>query len=148
MRYCAGIAAVAVLTFVCSGCDVRHSSSAFHLPPNGDVAKGKIAFVAQGCHNCHDVPGVELPAPSVQPAVFVTLGGETMRRPSDAYLVTSMIDPSYHIAPYPLEQVTSGGKSRMPAYGPQLNIQQMCDIVAFLQSRYAVRRWTPQYVYY
>ena len=148
MRYRAEIVAVAVLTFVCSACDVRHSSSAFHLPPNGDVAKGKIAFVALGCHNCHDVPGADLPAPSVKPAIVVTLGGETDRKLSDAYLVTSMIDPSYHLAPYPFDQVTSGGKSRMPSYSTQLSTQQMIDIVAFLQSRYVLRRWTPQVVYY
>ena len=148
MGYRAEIVAVAVLTFVCSACDARHSSSAFHLPGNGDVARGKIAFVSQGCHNCHDVPGAGLPTPSVKPAIVVTLGGETERKLSDAYLVTSMIDPSYHLAPYPFDQVTSGGKSRMPSYSSQLSTQQMIDMVAFLQSKYVLRRWTPQVVYY
>jgi hypothetical protein len=55
---------------------------------------------------------VDLPRPTVQPPVPVTLGGETDKRLSDAYLVTSMIYPSYALAPYPKDQITRGGVSR------------------------------------
>jgi len=147
MLYRSTLAALAALIGACVACDSRHSSSAFHLPPGGDVDRGKTAFVELGCHSCHQVTGADLPAPTVHPTVPVTLGGEVDERFSDAYLVTSMLDPSYQLAPYPRDQITSGGKSRMPGYAGKMNTQQMIDIVAFLQSRYVVRRWSPPYVY-
>lgn len=97
-----------------------------------------------GCHSCHAVAGVDLPKPTVQPPVPVALGGEVDAKLSDAYLVTSMIYPSYELAPYPKDQITSGGVSRMPAYADKMTVRQMVDVVAFLQSRYIVRP-TPQY---
>jgi mono/diheme cytochrome c family protein len=142
-----GFVALVALIGACVACDSRHSSRGFHLPA-GDAGRGKVAFVGLGCHSCHEVPGADLPAPTVHPAVPVTLGGEVVNRLSDAYLVTSMLDPSYQLAPYPEDQITSGGKSRMPCYAGKMDTQQMIDIVAFLQSRYVVRRWSPQYVYY
>lgn len=128
--------ALAALIGACPACDSRHSSSAFHLPAVGDVSRGKAAFVELGCHSCHEVPGAGLPAPSVRPDVPIPLGGEVDRRLSDAYLVTAMLDPAYQ------------RQSRMPCYVGKMNTQQMVNLVAFLQSRYVVRRWTPQYFYY
>ena len=136
MLYRSKFVALAALIGACVACDSRHSSSAFHLPAGGDVDRGKAAFVELGCHSCHEVPGAGLPAPSVHPALPVTLGGEVDRKISDAYLVTAMLDPSYR------------RQSGMPCYVGKMNTQQMIDLVAFLQSRYVLRRWTPQYFYY
>ncbi|HTS30837.1 MAG TPA: c-type cytochrome [Bryobacteraceae bacterium] len=118
----------------------RHSASAFHLPPGGDAERGKADFVALGCNNCHEVSGVDLPRPTVQPPVPVLLGGPIDTRMSDAYLVTSIIYPSYELAPYPKNQIESGGQSRMPHYVDQLTVRQLTDIVTFLQSSYFVPR--------
>lgn len=118
----------------------RHSSSAFRLPPDGDAEKGKAAFVALGCHSCHEVSGVDLPRPTVKPAVPVVLGGTVDARLSDAYLVTSIIYPSCELAPYPKDQITDHGQSRMPAYADQMTLRQLTDVVAFLQSRYFLAR--------
>lgn len=79
-----------------------------------------------------------MPAPTVQPPVPVALGGEVVHRLSDGYLATSMIHPSYELAPYPKDQITENGHSRMPAYVDQMTIRQMTDIVAFLQAHYTV----------
>jgi len=147
MLYRSRLAVLAALIGACVACDSRHSSRGFHLP-GGDVDRGKAAFAALGCHSCHEVPGAGLPAPSVKPAVPVSFGGEVDQKLSDAYLVTAMLDPTYQLGPYPRDQVTSGGKSRMPCYAGKMDTQQMIDIVAFLQSRYVVRRWSPQYVYF
>ena len=97
-----------------------------------------MAFVALGCNSCHEVSGVDLPRPTVQPPVPVILGGPVEARLSDAYLVTSIIYPSYELAPYPKDQITSGGQSRMPHYIDQISVRQLTDIVAFLQSRYFI----------
>jgi hypothetical protein len=78
---------------------------------------------------------------------MVTLGGEVDRKPSDAYLVTSMIDPSYDYAWYPKSQITAKGHSLMPSYSDRVTARQLVDIVSFLQSHYSVRSWSTRYVY-
>ncbi|MGO9260180.1 MAG: c-type cytochrome [Bryobacteraceae bacterium] len=132
---------IAVLAMVSASCNSgRHSAAAFRLPPDGDADRGKAAFVTLGCNSCHEVSGADLPRPTVQPPVPVVLGGAVDSRLSDAYLVTSIIYPSYELAPYPKDQITSGGESRMPHYADRLTVRQLADIVAFLQSRYFVPR--------
>ena len=66
---------------------------------------------------------------------------------SDGYLVTSIINPSHQLAHYPASQITQGGKSRMPYYAEQITVRQLTDMVAFLQSRYGVRRLPTQYYF-
>ena len=128
------------------GCDTgRHASTGFRLPPDGDIERGKTAFVAVGCSNCHEVSGGGLPAPTVQPPVPVVLGGMLDYDMPDGYLVTSIIYPSYRLARYPKDQIARSGESRMPHYADGLTVRQLTDIVAFLQSRYMVRRVNPRY---
>ena len=117
----------------------RHSSAGFRLPFDGDVEKGRATFVAKGCNQCHEVAGVDLPKPTIQPPVPVVLGGTVSREVTDGYLVTSIINPSYVLAPYPRELITAGGKSRMPDYTERMTVRELVDTVAFLQSRYTVR---------
>ena len=117
----------------------RYSPAAFHLPVDGDAERGKVVLVSMGCHSCHAVVGADLERPTVQPPIPVVLGGEVDHRLSDAYLVTSVIDPSYALAPYVKEQITRDGKSLMPGYAERLTARQLTDLVAFLQSHYTVR---------
>ena len=120
-------------------CDTgRHSSAGFRLPLDGDVENGKASFVALGCYQCHQVSGVNLPKPAVQAPVMVALGGQVPTEVTDGYLVTSIVNPSYELAPYPRDLITVGGKSRMPDYRDRMTVQQLVDTVAFLQSRYTV----------
>ncbi|MFN7997942.1 MAG: c-type cytochrome [Bryobacteraceae bacterium] len=138
----------ALLLLSAVGCDSgRHSSAGFRLPDDGSVERGKIAFLSLECNRCHEVSGVDLPRPTVQPAVPVILGGPVTSEVPDGYLVTSIINPSHRFAPYPKELITVGGKSRMPEY-EQITARQLADIVAFLQSRYTVRRGSPKYPYF
>jgi mono/diheme cytochrome c family protein len=135
---------IATLLFAATACNTgRHSSAGFRLPDNGDPARGRAAFLALGCNHCHSVSGVDMPAPTVQPPVPVVLGGDVANEITDGYLVTSIINPNYQLASYPNEQITAGGMSRMPAHTSDITVQQLTDIVAFLQSRYTVRRLPP-----
>ena len=137
---------IATLVLAGGACNSgRHSAAAFRLPPDGDAERGKAAFVALGCNSCHEVAGADLPRPTVQPPVPVVLGGPVDSRLSDAYLVTSIIYPSYQLAPYPKDQITQGGESRMPHYADRMTVRQLADIVAFLQSRYFVPRMPEAY---
>jgi len=123
-----GLLAIAAIA-ACAGCNAgRHSRSAFRLPPDGDVDRGKAAFVALGCQNCHEVTGTDLP----RPAVPVLLGGATDVRLSDAFLVTSIVNPGYGSSRH--------RESRMPHYADRMTVRQLTDVVAFLQSSYYVRR--------
>jgi L-cysteine S-thiosulfotransferase len=125
-------------TVACEG--GRHSPAGFRLPANGDVERGKVAFLQLGCSQCHEVSGMDFPKPTVQPPVPVVLGGVVPSEPTDGYLVSSIINPSYVLAPYPKEMISVGGKSRMPDYNDKITVQQLVDTVAFLQSRYKVQR--------
>src|SRR5690348_16615657 len=92
MGYRSKIAAVVLLAGVAAACGSdRHSSAAFRLPRDGNVERGQAAFLALGCNNCHEVSGVDLPRPTVRPAVPVVLGGAVDAKLSDAYLATSII---------------------------------------------------------
>jgi sulfur-oxidizing protein SoxX len=135
----------AVLAMVLCSCEPGpHSSSGFRLP-DGNAVRGKAVFVAYGCHRCHEVAGSDLPKPTVQPTVPVVLGGVVERTMTDGYLTTSIINPSYQIAGYPKEQVAVNGRSRMPHFDDRMTVQDLTDLVSFLQSRYTVRRAMPEY---
>jgi len=136
-----GMAALALSGVACQS--ERYTPAGFHLPRDGDVERGKAAFVELGCNSCHQVSGVDLPGPTATPAVPVKLGGQSSRRLSDAYLLTAMLDPNYHLAPHEKGEITAGGHSRMPAFTDKMNLRQMVDIVAFMQSQYVIRRITP-----
>lgn len=142
------LAVLVALLGAAAGCDSgRHTTAGFHLP-QGNVQQGKATFVALGCNSCHEVIGVDLPKPTVQPVVPVVLGGEVPEKLSDAYLVTSMMDPSYQLAPaYPKNQITAGGESRMPHYADRMTVRQLIDVTAFLQSNYEIQRAIRNYAY-
>ena len=140
---------IVVLLGVGAGCESgRHSAAGFRLPPDGDAVRGASAFVNLGCNSCHEVSGVGFPCPAAPSTAPVALGGEIYHEMTDGYLVTSIIYPSYNLGAYPKAQVMSGGQSRMPHYEDKMSVRQLTDIVAFLQSRYTVRRVEPSYMYH
>lgn len=140
------IPALLVLTIACNS--GRRSPSGFRLPADGDIERGKAAFLALGCYSCHEVSGADLPRPAVKPPVPVVLGGEVTRELTDGYLVTSLINPSHKLAPYRKDLITVAGKSRMPEYAEEMTVRQLTDLVAFLQSRYTVRQLAAKYPRY
>ena len=105
-----------------------HSAAGFRLPSDGDPERGKEAFVALGCHNCHDVPGVELPRRAAQNSIPVVLE----RGLNDGCLVTSIICPAARLAPY--RPAAAAAKSAMPCLVNELTVRQLTDIVTFLQA--------------
>lgn len=149
MSKCSRVLIITALLSAGTACDSgRHSSAGFRLPPSADAERGKVAFVELGCPSCHRVSGMDLPQPTVQPAVPVVLGGEVDKKLSDAYLLTAMIYPSHRLAPgAPKDQIATGGVSRMPDYTDKMTVRQAVDVVAFLQSRYTVRQTLPNYAY-
>jgi hypothetical protein len=114
-----------------------HSPAGFRLPENGDVEKGRAAFIELKCHYCHSVHGAELPQPVMPRSLHVVLGGPIEGLMTDGYLVSSIIHPSHALARGLAEgEVAVDKTSRMPDYARAMTVRQLVDIVAFLQSKY------------
>ena len=61
-------------------------------------------------------------------------------------LVTAIINPSHKLAQgYPLDTISEDGQSLMPLYNSYMTVQELIDIVAFLQPHYDV--YVPQFEY-
>lgn len=105
--------------------------------PEGDTQKGKEAFIGLNCHTCHTVAGEVLP--DVQRAIKAPhLGGEVYRVKSYGELVTSVINPKHVIS-----KDWEGTASPMPVVNDRMTVQQMIDIVAFLNAQYV--KLEPEY---
>jgi hypothetical protein len=127
------------------GCG-RRSAVGFHLP-DGNVEKGKAAFVELKCYSCHKVDGVETPAPIVVKHAPVVIGGRVAQVKTYGELVTSIIDPSHRMLPNVKKDWEVDGKlSPMPDFNRVMTVEQMIDMVSFLQSRYV--ELTPLYTMY
>jgi mono/diheme cytochrome c family protein len=141
------IATIAALGLVgSSACADRMSQVGFSLPA-GDAEHGREAFVYLQCHSCHTISGVELPLePHAPEPPFVELGGSVTRVKTYGQLVTAIINPSHKLAEgYPEEVVSEGGESKMPVYNAVMTVQELIDIVAFLQPQYEIV--APEYSY-
>jgi len=127
------------------GSDPR-SASGFRLP-DGDAATGQALFVELQCNACHTIAGLEVAAPIEAGPVAVLLGGPVARVKTYGDLVSSVINPSHKlIRSYPKEAISKDGKSLMRVYNETMTVQQLIDLVAFLQEQYKVA--VPQYSYY
>jgi L-cysteine S-thiosulfotransferase len=122
----------------------------FRLPSGGADA-GRQAFLDLRCNSCHEVRGIAIEYR--EGLAHVSLGGETTRVKTYGELVTSIINPSHRIAPINREDgVTGDGQSLMSAayLNDVMTVQQLIDLVAFLQPTYQVVQPPPQprwYVY-
>ena len=133
-----------VLALGACGAD-RMSEKGFSLP-EGNALNGREAFVYMHCHECHTVAGEEFPALAMADPPFVQLGGNVTRVKTYGELVTAIINPSHKLAKgYPADLVSNEGESKMPVYNGYMTVQELIDIVAFLQPHYNV--YVPQYEY-
>lgn len=130
-----------LLTFVLalSGCDEDRTMSerGFRLP-EGDPMAGRETFLYMHCNQCHTIKGEELPTiPGFEP--FVELGGAVTRVKTYGELVTAVINPSHKLAEgYATDLVSEDGKSKMYVYNGFMTVQELTDLVMFLQPHYDV----------
>lgn len=130
--------AAGLLSVFLAGCYPPRSGRGFHMP-QGNVEKGKAAFLALRCCQCHRVDGVDFPAPVSTVATNVVLGGRVSRVQTYGELVTSVINPSHGLAAsFDKVQARGAKLSPMPDFNDTMTVSQMIDLVAFLQSRYDV----------
>jgi len=138
--------ALCLLVVGLQGCDVSPKSSKGFRLPDGDADRGREVFVKLYCHACHHVSGADLEEPLAKGPVDVELGGKVTRVQTYGELVTSIINPSHRLAEgYPTEEIAKEGESVMMNYNYLMTVQQLVDLVAFLQPHYQVV--IPQYDY-
>ena len=147
MKLISMLAVLAIAVACVGGCERdRMSERGFSLP-EGDPVAGRDTFIYMQCHQCHTIAGETFPAlPGLDPP-YVELGGPVTRVKSYGELVTAIINPSHKLAPgYPVDTVSNDGEtSRMPVYNGYMTVQELIDIVAFLQPHYDV--YVPAYEY-
>lgn len=132
------LAGATLLLLAMPGCEpAPDSPKGFHLP-DGNVERGQQTFITLGCIGCHTVEGADLPELDHRREVLVELGGKVIKVRTYGELITAIIHPSHDIAKgYDEEVVAPGGQSRMTDFNPTMTIQQLIDLVAFLQSSYS-----------
>lgn len=99
--------------------------------PIGQPDAGRDAFVSLNCVSCHTVAWDEdLPAPTMDPPA--TELGVDVTHLAPGGLASSVVAPSHRVAEK-YRQPGGGDASPMPPYSETMTIQQLADIVAYLQ---------------
>jgi mono/diheme cytochrome c family protein len=141
------VAALATVILVMAGCGGGPRSSKGFVLPEGNAEKGKAAFVALQCHSCHRVEGVaDLPAPSTSVARPVVIGGEVAKVKNYGELLTAIVHPSHNLSEALHKEWLAGKLSPMPQFNHVMTVEQMIDLVTFLQPRY--KQLAPLYTDY
>jgi len=118
--------------------DAMMSSKGFRLP-DGDAAAGRDAFLYMQCHQCHTIDGEDLPLIPGQEMPYIELGGKVTKEKTYGELITAIINPSHELARgYAEEVVSENGESRMYIYNDHMTVQELIDIVMYLQPYYDV----------
>jgi sulfur-oxidizing protein SoxX len=127
---------------VLAACSAGKDSPRGFSLPEGNAELGKANFVALQCNSCHYTSDVEQLAGDND--ISVELGGEVGRVKTYADLVTSVINPSHRLARgYPAPEIADGTKSRMRNYNDLMSVQELIDVVSYLQPHYQLRVYEP-----
>ncbi len=127
-------------------------SKGFVLPP-GDVTQGKALFTQLHCQHCHSIADIAWTGTPGGPDPQVQLGGQTTKLKLYGELVTSIINPSHKISQKSIAEknwTLPDGTSRMETarYNDVMTVQQLVDLVAYLQSEYKLVMPEHYYPYY
>lgn len=131
--------AVSIVAVVVAACV---SNPAFPIQ-EGDIGRGRQAFIDHRCHQCHSVSGVRLPALDGAGPIQLELGGEIVAVRSYVDLMTSIINPNHIISETYREQLSLEGSVPLDSPMPmphieRMSVRQLIDLVAFLDSRYVL----------
>jgi len=115
MKRFSALTLLLICVLVLSGCDEDRTMSerGFRLP-EGDPMAGRETFLYMHCNQCHTIKGEQLPTiPGFEPFVELAEG-------------------------YATDLVSEDGKSKMYVYNGFMTVQELTDLVMFLQSHYDV----------
>ncbi len=121
-----------------AGCTFGPESPRGFALPKGDAEVGQATFEELRCHDCHSAEGVPQRDPAATD-IHLPLGGKSTRVTTYAALVTSIINPSHRFsARMPRAVAKEDDSSRMPVYNELMTVQELIDLVAYLQPQYEV----------
>lgn len=137
LNLCAGMIIVFLLAIL-SACQ---SESRGFILPEGNVAKGKQVFSDLNCSRCHSIGELKWDGGEAEDDPHIKLGGEVTTLKTYGELVTSVINPSHKISQRDrTKQVLTDslGVSKMEVYhyNEIMTVQELVDLVTFLQSEY------------
>ena len=108
--------------------------------PAGDIVEGKTTFKRLACNECHSFGEIEWVGGI--DSLNIHLGGEVSAQKSYGDLVTSVINPTHKIGrSYKQKSTTDTTEivlSKMKNYNEVMTVQELIDLVTFLQSEYKV----------
>ncbi|MCO4811274.1 MAG: c-type cytochrome [Gammaproteobacteria bacterium] len=139
------LALICMITLAGCESDARMSEHGFRLP-DGDAEAGRETFVYMQCTQCHSIKGEKFEEfPGMDPP-YVELGGTVTQVKTYGQLVTAIINPSHQLARgYAEEVVSENGESNMYNYNRHMTVQELTDLVMYLQPTYDVV--VPKYQY-
>jgi cytochrome c2 len=126
------------LFFLLASCDFGPNSGRGFSLPEGSVDKGRATFVELECNGCHSVGDIKRVPGHEGPDIHVALGGEVAAVKTYGELMTSVINPSYKTSRRHVYQnfVTESGESKMAIDNQTMTVQQLVDLVTYLESNY------------
>jgi mono/diheme cytochrome c family protein len=104
----------------------------FKLPAGGDVARGRAAFEKFECYKCHEVKGERFPAPGQRDAIGPELSSMVGHH-SAGFLAESVMNPGAFIDKGQ-GYASPDGTSKMPSFNDSMTVQDLVDVVTYLQS--------------
>jgi len=129
-----------ILFFLLASCDFGPNSGRGFSLPEGNIEQGRTTFLELECNTCHSVGDIERIAGPEGPDINVELGGAVTAVKTYGDLVTSVINPSHKTSRrYVTRDVaTEGGEMKMVVYNEIMTVQQLVDLVTYLESNYKV----------
>ena len=117
-----------------------NQSKGFVLP-EGDADKGRVVYNELNCSRCHSIADIQWTGTEQFDDPYVKLGGDVSKIKTYGELVTSVINPSHEIERRSLnaERVRladGSSKMEMYKYNEIMTVQELVDVVTFLQSEY------------
>ncbi|NNF35227.1 MAG: c-type cytochrome [Saprospiraceae bacterium] len=115
--------------------------------PEGNVDNGKLLFSTLRCNECHSTSEIKWLGNTDD--LNVPIGGDVTRVKSYGDLITSIINPSHKIAKgYEVKGTTAEGTSKMMIYNEIITVQELIDIVTYLQTEYNIVTPSNDYYHY
>ncbi|MFT6408064.1 MAG: hypothetical protein ACJAQ6_001480 [Arenicella sp.] len=131
-----------IVVSLASGCEQQQNAHRGFALPAGEVESGKLVFLDKHCIECHTLAGADFADKrwqyTEQRDINVIIGGSVSKVKTYGDLVTSVINPSHRVAKgYSKDYVLDlDGESKMRVYNQVMTIEELVDLVTFLQSQY------------
>jgi len=129
-----------LLFLVLASCNFGPNSGRGFSLPEGSVDAGHTTFVELECNACHSVGDIERIVEREKLDINVPLGGSVTAVKTYGDLVTSIINPSHKISRRYNQPglVTGDDESSMIVYNEIITVQQLVDLVTYLESNYTL----------